>query len=558
MNAFNNLKVGVRLIGGFLIMTALLLVIGLIGYVNMKTINDGMTAMYTDRTLPIQQLGKADASLFQLRSQVFAVFAITTYRDTLETDTNASMAAFSQAMNDFRKNKLTADENSYLEKLDTNWAAYQKMVAGIVEAFKKNDIEAATALLSDPVNINARKDMDDALNKLVLMNQEAASTAAEDGNKSFNQAVLIQVVICAIGLVLALGLGILLARSITGPLSESVQFLETIAQGDISKDPSTALQHRQDEMGNLARAMLQTAKYLRTNVKDITASAQTLSSSATELSAISEQTTAGAKESSMKSNTVAAAAEEMSTNTVSVAAGMEEATTSLTSVATAVEEMTATIAEIAKNSEKARYTTEQTAQQVNQYATVMRGLGQSAREIGKFTETIASISAQTNLLALNATIEAARAGAAGKGFAVVANEIKELAQQTAAATSEIKNKINDIQVSTADAVGDVEKIVQIIQDVNNSVASTAAAIQEQSTVTQDIARNIAQASTGIKDANTRVAQTAVVSQSIAQDIAGVSMTATQITDASGQIQISAENLSRLAEQLNQLTSQFKV
>ena len=220
--------------------------------------------------------------------------------------------------------------------------------------------------------------------------------------------------------------------------------------------------------------------------------------------------------------------------------------------------MTSTIGEIARNSEKARYTTEQTAQQVNQYAAVMRELGVSAREIGKFTETIASISAQTNLLALNATIEAARAGSAGKGFAVVANEIKELAQQTATATGEIKSKITSIQGSTAVAVEDVEKIVRIIQEVNDSVSATAAAIQEQATVTQDIAMNIAQASNGIRDANGRVAQTATVAQSIAQEISAVSTAAENITNSSAQSQTSAISLANLAEQLNKLVAQFKV
>jgi methyl-accepting chemotaxis protein len=74
------------------------------------------------------------------------------------------------------------------------------------------------------------------------------------------------------------------------------------------------------------------------------------------------------------------------------------------------------------------------------------------------TETITSISAQTNLLALNATIEAVRGGQAGKGVAVVANEIKELAQQTAAATEDIKGKISTIQTSTGRAIDDIEKI----------------------------------------------------------------------------------------------------
>ena len=190
---------------------------------------------------------------------------------------------------------------------------------------------------------------------------------------------------------------------------------------------------------------------------------QTVASASTELLAISEQTSSGSRESTSRAQTVAAAAEEMSVSTVSVAAGMEQTSTNLSSVASATEEMTATIGEIAGNTEKARGTTDQAAQQADKFAGVMRDLELAAQEIGKVTETITGISAQTNLLALNATIEAARAGAAGKGFAVVANEIKELAQQTAAATGDIKNKIAGIQNATGSAMTDIEKIVYVIR-----------------------------------------------------------------------------------------------
>jgi methyl-accepting chemotaxis protein len=174
------------------------------------------------------------------------------------------------------------------------------------------------------------------------------------------------------------------------------------------------------------------------------------------------------------------------------------------------------------------------------------------------TETINNISAQTNLLALNATIEAARAGSAGKGFAVVANEIKELAKQTAEATQDIKAKIAGIQNSTGTAISDIGQITTVIRDVGGIVASIAAAIEEQAIVTKDVAGNIAQASAGVRDANERVSQTAGVSHSIAQDIAGVNLAVSDLRLGGEQVQASAAELSKLAEDLGAQVSRFKI
>jgi methyl-accepting chemotaxis protein len=261
---------------------------------------------------------------------------------------------------------------------------------------------------------------------------------------------------------------------------------------------------------------------------------------------------------SAKTNIVAAAAEELSANTASVADGMEKASNNLHAVAVAVEEMTATTGEIAKNSEKAHTTTEQAAHEVDQFSMVMNRLGESAQEIGKVTETITRISSQTNLLALNATIEAARAGAAGKGFAVVASEIKELAKQTSEATTVIKEKINTIQDSTAGAVADIDRIVQVIREVNEIVMSIAAAIREQTTVTQDIAGNIAQASNGVRDVNTRVGETSTVTRSIAKEIAELSGVGAADADSMNELSVSVATLKNMAQALQEVCTQFKL
>jgi methyl-accepting chemotaxis protein len=358
--------------------------------------------------------------------------------------------------------------------------------------------------------------------------------------------------------VLAISGGILLKRSVAAPLGLAVANMDYIADGDVRHDVPVEYQERRDEIGLLAQAMQRMTVSLRTVIKEISGGVEVLSSSTSSLSANSTKLSSGSHESSGKAHAVAAAAEQMTTNITSVAAGMEETTTNLASVASATEQMTSTIGEIARNSEKARHITEEANRQAALISEQMNDLGKAAQQIGKVTETINEISSQTNLLALNATIEAARAGSAGKGFAVVANEIKELAQQTAAATEDIKGRISGVQSSTTAGIAEIGKVSQVIKDVSDIVASIAAAIEEQSTVTKDIARNITEASSGVRDANTRVSETSQATAEIAREIVSVDRAAQQMTQGSAEVGSCAGDLSRLAEQLQTTVQRFTV
>ncbi len=349
----------------------------------------------------------------------------------------------------------------------------------------------------------------------------------------------------------------LLAQGIVRPIVRATDMLKDISQGegDLTKRLDVA---SKDEIGLLARYFNNFVEKLQGIIGQIAGNAGTVASAATELSSVSSQTAHSVQTLSGKTATVAAAAEESSANTTGVAASMEETSNNLSSVASATEEMSATIGEVASNSEKARAVSAQAREQATAVSALMQQLGQAAQEIGKVTETITEISSQTNLLALNATIEAARAGAAGKGFAVVANEIKELAQQTAEATEDIKAKISGVQTSSGNAISDIEAITGVIGQVGELVAGIATAIEEQAAVTKDVAGNIAQASAGVQEANERVAQTASVSKTMAEDVAGVNAAAGEIRAGGEQVQTSAAELSKLAEQLKGLVGQFKV
>lgn len=377
--------------------------------------------------------------------------------------------------------------------------------------------------------------------------QEAASIA--------HQSILTVSVLMAVALLLSFFMAFSLVRSITGPVGKTAALAETMAKGDFSTKLDI---DQRDEIGLMAVSLNSMAGHLGAMIKEIVHGINNLSASSTDLAAVSRQLSASARSTADKSGSVAAAAEEMSTNIQSVSAAMEQSTSNVSMVASATEEMTATVNEIGQSAEKARVISESAVVQSQRTSDKVTALGESAKKVGRVTETITEISEQTNLLALNATIEAARAGEAGKGFAVVANEIKELARQTAAATIDIKNQINDMQSTTTSTIDDIQKISEVIADINNVINGIATAVVEQSTATSEIADNISQASQGIVEVNENVAQSTAVITDITRDITDIHQQSIQVGEGSNQVQLSAKGLSDLAEQLQNMVKKFKV
>lgn len=361
-----------------------------------------------------------------------------------------------------------------------------------------------------------------------------------------------------LALIVSIMLNISITNSVSKPVNTLLSKLSDITDGNVSTRIDSDLLNRNDEMGDIAKGIQKNAENLKKIVTDLQDGIRVLGNSSSEMSRVSMQLTDGTKDTYSRINMVAAAAEEMSSNTNSVASGMQETSNNLTSVATATEEMSATIADIASNAEKARTVSSEATEQGLAVTEVVKNLGVAAQEITTVTETITSISAQTNLLALNATIEAARAGAAGKGFAVVANEIKTLAEQTATATGEIREKIASIQSATGSAIEDIDKITLIIRDVGETVTSIATAIEEQATVTRDIAANISQATMGVRDVNDRVNQTAQVSHSVAKDITIVSTSTNSIAESAKLINSNSLELSKMTDKIKNVIAMFKV
>ena len=185
-------------------------------------------------------------------------------------------------------------------------------------------------------------------------------------------------------------------------------------------------------------------------------------------------------------------------------------------VASGSEELATSIAEISRQLSQAQSVTREAVDYADRTNQVVGGLAVAAQQIGKVVDMISGIAGQTNLLALNATIEAARAGEAGRGFAVVAAEVKQLADQTAKATSEIGSQIQSVQGSTDEAVKAIAQIGTIIGQIDAISAGIASSVEEQASVTQEMSSNMQSAAGGVSLVSSKMDDIAVSAQKVDQ------------------------------------------
>jgi methyl-accepting chemotaxis protein len=362
--------------------------------------------------------------------------------------------------------------------------------------------------------------------------------------------------IMATGMIVLMGcLAFFMRLAIFKPVHAVALATEKISKGDLTVRVETS---SRDQIGQLAQSVNTMTENMGVMMQEIITGVGTLADASGQLTSVSETVAEVARDNQSRSNSVAAAAEEMSQNMRSVAAATEQATVNISTVAAASEEMSATIEEISRSTGRAREITAHAVSAAQATSTDVDRLGAVASEISSVTQTITAISSQTNLLALNATIEAARAGEAGRGFAVVANEIKELANQTAEATDEIRNKISGIQGATDQTIGRIGEITRVITDIDSIVATIAAAVEEQATTTRDIAQNIGQASQGLDEVNHNVTQTSGVAGEITAQIAQVSNSASNMSRNGETVREHAEELRALSEQLKGLVQMFRI
>uniref|UniRef100_E1T9N4 Methyl-accepting chemotaxis sensory transducer n=1 Tax=Burkholderia sp. (strain CCGE1003) TaxID=640512 RepID=E1T9N4_BURSG len=497
MAFLKNMKIGRRLGVGFALVLLLLSAVGCVGLVQSSRIYAGTRAISEDWLPSVEALS-------DIRRRADDVRRIS-LRELLPVDEDGmrqlrarraeGVTGFATAMKAYARYLSSDDERRLYEGIESSWARYLETSDQIEQLMGSADANLSSARqLAASEGVTRFATTLSFIDADTKLNHEGSVREVQGANAAFASARRWTLTLMIAALLAGVSTAILITRSITIPLQESVQLAERVAQGDLS---STVQAGGNDEIGLLLASLRRMNEGLRETVVRV----------------------------SSGSRSIAMSSAEIATGNADLSHRTEEQAASLQETAASMEQLAATVRRNADDAGKGNSLAWQACETarsgeaiVDRVVQTMSDISASSAQVTQIISVIEGIAFQTNILALNAAVEAARAGEQGRGFAVVASEVRTLAQRSASAAKEVKELINR-------AVATVTNGSALVEDAGITMREILESVQRVAELMQKISAASAEQHAGIAQATVAISQMDEVTQRNAALVEQVSATA---------------------------------